>query len=498
MPIDSAEELTEARISNMFADELINALLFSFDIEDDLERLRLQTLMALRAKDLRITREFSALLKGYQQKNKALEDAYALRRASSRSAIPLKRDGKGNPLSTIDNILLVMQSDDYYRGVFYNRLTNSPEIHESENIRRWNSADEADSRHYLEAAYGIYSENKHRDALKILFREREYHPVQDIINAVEWDGVERCEHFLTEWANADDTPYVREVSRLIFAGGIHRLYLPGCKFDNVPVLIGTNQGEGKSTLVRWLAVHDQYFAEVTEMDGQRGIEQLEGAWICEIAELLALTRTKEQEAVKSYITRQRDKYRRPYDSLTSEYPRQCIFIGTTNNEQFLKDKTGNRRFFPVRVRSSGYELYDHEQECRDYILQCWAEARAKLLKGVMPAAADRSLRSEFERMQDEAMEDDWRIGAVEAYLNKLSIGDIVCIRQIKHHALCPPDGPKQDPTPKESQELTLIMGKMAGWERTGRIYTPNYGRQRCWRKASGPSSGLNGLETIPF
>jgi predicted P-loop ATPase len=80
----------------------------------------------------------------------------------------------------------------------------------------------------------------------------------------------------------------------------------------VPVLIGTHQGEGKSTLVRWLAIHDKYFSEVTEMDGQRAIEQLAGAWICEIAELLAMTKAKEVESVKSYITRQRDKYRKPY------------------------------------------------------------------------------------------------------------------------------------------------------------------------------------------
>ncbi len=152
---------------------------------------------------------------------------------------------------------------------------------------------------------------------------------------------------------AEDNEYTREVSRLIFAGGIHRLYSPGCKFDDVPVLIGTSQGEGKSTIVRWLAIHDDHFTEVTEIDGQKGVEQLEGAWICEIAELLALTKAKEQEAVKSYIARLKDKYRKPWGKNTDELPRRCIFIGTTNNEQFLRDKTGNRRFYPVKVNSKG-------------------------------------------------------------------------------------------------------------------------------------------------
>ena len=247
---------------------------------------------------------------------------------------------------------------------------------------------------------------------------------------------------------AEDSKYTREVSRLIFAGGINRLYDPGCKFDDVPVLIGTTQGEGKSSIVRWLALQDEFYSEVTEIEGQKGIEQLEGAWMCEIAELLALTKAKEQEAVKSYITRQKDKYRRPYDRQTTEYPRRCTFIGTTNNEQFLKDKTGNRRFYPVKVHSSGYWLFDHETECREYIRQCWAEAKAKYDKREMPNYADKELRDAYKAAQDRAMEDDWRIGVIEEYLSRKSVGALVCIKQIANEALSSnPDFP-QNPTPK--------------------------------------------------
>ena len=119
----------------------------------------------------------------------------------------------------------------------------------------------------------------------------------------------------------------------------------------MPVLIGTKQGEGKSTLVRWLAMKDDYFTEVTEIEGQKGMEAVEGAWICEMGELLALTKAREIEAVKSYLTRLADRYRRPFDRRVTDHKRQCIFIGTTNKEQFLTDKTGNRRFYPVKVYS---------------------------------------------------------------------------------------------------------------------------------------------------
>ena len=327
------------------------------------------------------------------------------------------------------------------------------------------------------------------------FGKEKYHPIQDIVDDLEWDGQPRIEGFLTKWMQAEDNEYTREVSRLIFAGGIHRLYSPGCKFDDVPVLIGTSQGEGKSTIARWLAIHDSHYSEVTEIEGQRGIEQLEGAWICEIAELLALTKAKEQEAVKSYITRQRDKYRRPYDRQTSEYPRRCVFIGTTNNEQFLKDKTGNRRFYPVRVRSSGYWLYDHERECREYILQCWAEARERYQCGEMPNYANRNLMEQYGAAQEEAMEDDWRIGAIEDYLNKQPVGSLVCIRQIKHEALSVNRDFPQDPTPKESQEIGVLMNKFGEWEKSGRKWIAGYGQQRCWERMRADSQNF---EELPF
>lgn len=479
----NADELTYDTISQMNKAELIRAVTPSFDL-GSVERIEVQAYIKVRAEELGegTLKTINTMISALAKEDKQIESKYNRALAKRESVIPLEFDKSGVPSVTIDNIILVMQNDPFYDGVKYNLLKNAPEVEEHKQTRSWNDTDDAESQRYVEKAYKIYSKEKHKAALRVLFKEREYHPIRDIVDCLEWDGTERIAKFLTTWMKADDNEYTSEVSRLIFAGGIHRLYSPGCKFDDVPVLIGTSQGEGKSTIVRWLAMHDNYFTEVENIEGNKGIETLDGAWICEIAELLAVTKAKEQEAVKAYITRQCDKYRKPWDVNPSEYPRRCIFIGTTNHEHFLKDKTGNRRFYPVKVRSSAYWLYDHEQECRDYIIQCWAEAKAKYDKGEMPNYANKELREQYKAAQENAMEDDWRVGAVEQFLDSQSVGDYVCTRQIKHEALSPSKDFPQDPTPKESQEISILMTKFSNWEKAGLHYISKYGQQRCWRK----------------
>jgi predicted P-loop ATPase len=306
------------------------------------------------------------------------------------------------------------------------------------------------------------------------------------VDSINWDGEPRCEHFLHEWAKVEDSPYSREVSRLIFAGGIHRLYAPGTKFDDVPILIGTKQGEGKSSLIRFLAIHDQYYGEVNMMEGQQAIEQLRGKWICEISELLALTKSKEQEAAKAYITRQVDTYRKPWDKNPSDLPRRCIMIGTTNSDAPLTDKTGNRRYYPVEVHCNGYDLFDHEQECRDYILQCWAEARELYKRGRMPNYADRKLTAQYREAQENATQDDWRVGAIAAFLERKNAGELTCVREVAHRALSPnPDFPKE-PSLVESKDIGAIITRLPGWEKVGNKRIGIYGVQRCWMKKENP------------
>ena len=419
-----------------------------------------------------------------------------------RQSIPLTLDGRGNPVNSIDNFYNIMTYSEQYDNIRYNVLLNAPEVQGKDGIpRRWTDADEARSKHFIEKNFKIYSESRHSDAMRMLWKDREYNPIKDILAEYEWDGQNRCEHFLTRWANADDTPYTREVSRLIFAGGIARLFSPGIKFDDVPVLIGTRQGEGKSSLVRWLAINDDYYGEAKTIEGQASIEQLEGVWICEFSELLALTKAKEQEAVKSYITSQRDKFRKPYDKNPQEFPRRCIFIGTTNNDQFLVDKTGNRRFYPVTVHCDGYDLYDHEQECREYIIQCWKEAEVRYKKGQMPNFARRDLKKDYELAQESAMQDDWRVGAIGAFLDSRGVGEFTCVREIAHRALSPSQEFPKDPDFRICRDIGQIMTRYyPEWEKAGPHRFLDYGVQKSWRK-TGDIAGHDAEEDtdeLPF
>ena len=396
-------------------------------------------------------------------------------------------DDKGRPACTVNNLFLIMVQDRKYGNVRYNELAGRAEIHIVKDgnltIRRWTDADEAESTRYIEENYGIYNREKHAAALRLLFEERKYNPIIDIVEGINWDGETRCQHFLAKWAKCEDNEYTREVSRLIFAGGIHRLYAPGTKFDDVPILIGTRQGEGKTSLCRFLAINDSYYGEVTTVEGQPAIEQLQGKWICEIQEMFAMTKHKEQEAVKAYITRAVDSYRKPWDKNVSEFPRRCIFIGTSNNSQLLTDKTGNRRYYPVEIHSDGYEIFDREAEIREYICQCWAEARELYKKGKMPNYADRKYVELYREAQENAMQDDWRVGAIEAFLERKNPGEYTCVREVCHRALSTnPDFP-HEPTLAESKDIGLILNKLKDWERVnGSRVVGAYGNQRCWRK----------------
>jgi len=392
---------------------------------------------------------------------------------------------RDKPKNVISNYLEVMRHDQWYSGVRFNEISNRAEIHNVKGgqleIAPWSDADEAQSMNYIEQKYLLYSKDKHSSALRILFDERRYNPIKDIVDAVEWDGKPRCTEFLIKWGKVEDSAYTREVSRLIFAGGIHRLYEPGCKFEDVPILMGA-QGCGKSTLIRFLAIHDDYFGELKLVEGQSAIENISGKWIIEIPELSAFTKAKDQEAIKAFISRQRDSYRKPYDRNTTELPRRCIFLGSSNDLQPLVDLTGNRRYYPIVCNCNGYDIYDHEAEIREYILQCWAEAREHLHDEFMQPFADRKLLDKFQEAQDNAMQDDWRVGAIQAFLERKNPGELTCVRELCHMALSPnPDFPKE-PSLIESKDIGKIMNRLKDWERVGNKRIGMYGVQRCWIK----------------
>ena len=384
--------------------------------------------------------------------------------------------------ATIDNFYRLI-TNHYGQKLRLNEMTGKPEYWHtaSGTWKEWTDAQESQARAYFEANYGMYSQAKLADALAIYFQNHKVNPLLKILEGLEWDGKPRVEHFLHDVMKADDTEYIRECSRLIFAGGIHRAYQPGCKFDDMIVLIG-GQSAGKSTIVRWLNMDDTFFREIKTIAGKEGIEAIRGVWIGEVAELMAMTRVKEAEAVKAYITSQEDSYRPPYGKHVQTIPRRCMFIGTTNNPQFLTDKTGNRRFYPVKVQSYAYKMYDNEKDIQEYIRQAWAEAVHLYKEGKLQPFAKKELLDQIRDAQEAAMEDDWRTGAIVQYLEdqKKMNGATVCIIELWHRALNEPEESK--PTRKDSIEISQIISSIPGWiQGPNKISTP-WGRQKYFRK----------------
>lgn len=463
--------------ADILKDDVFLSLL---EIADPVKYERTFQALEKRAAELRTKTEFKKTLKAFKEKEKNYNKSEVKHELTKQGTVPLKFDGGKNPQLTIENFLSILENDPLLKDyLLYNELSNAPECISSGEIRRWKDEDDSWLRGYIEQNYCIYSPQKLDDALRVRFNQRRYHPVREKIQSITWDGKPRIKRFLIEWLKVDDCPYSEEVSRLIFAGGIHRAFRPGCKFEDMAVLIGKKQGEGKSTIIRWLAMDDKFFREVNEIDGQRGVEAVEGGWICEVSELLALKRTKELEAAKSYFSRQTDTYRKPYDKRVTENPRQCIFIGTTNTAEFLTDKTGNRRYYPVECNSSGRDLFEHKAEIQEYIEQCWAEAYALYQKGELPPVLDKSILPEAQYRQECALEDDYRAGMIKAYLDDKAEGESVCIIELWQEAL----GESFKPTRKDSNELALIMQSAPGWIKVPSVQrTSRWGVQRCWVK----------------
>ncbi len=472
---DFKEYISALDEENLLSQELFEEI---YDIEEPTERAHILIEVRRRAKELKCEKDANELIRTYQQADKKLTNEFNALNANMNKKIPLELDEKGAVRTTIKNFESILLNDPYFSGLRFNLLSNMPEITENGRLRQWNDADDAKTFGYIESNYNIYNTQRCYSALSNVFQKRKYHPIRQMIEKLVWDGTSRINSFLHYAVCCEDTAYTREVSRLIFAGGIHRIYNPGCKFDDVPVLIGTKQGEGKSTLVRWLAMNDDFFTEVFDIEGKNGMESLSGKWICELGELLALSKAKEVEAIKSFLSRQTDHYRRAFERRVQDYPRQCIFIGTTNKEQFLTDKTGNRRFYPVKVNQSGYELFNRETEIKEYIRQCWAEAKALYDRNALAPYADYTLTDTIRAIQSDAVEDDYRVGMIQEYLEDK---DETCILELWQEAL--QMGEFSKPTKKDSNEISLILQGMPEWEKQAiskRFH--RYGKQKYWKR----------------
>lgn len=281
----------------------------------------------------------------------------------------LSRDEKGRPERTARNLNIVASQDPEYRGVYKSTLygrafIDGRDIDDSDGLRL---------RDKLSRVYKLeFSKTDCLDAIDLHAERHKKSELQEYLNALEWDGIHRVDVALTNLCGVQFSPYVRSVSRVFFLSAAARGLRPGCKVDTMLVLVG-GQGEGKSTLTRKLFGE---FSSDTALDvhSKDGLIALQGKWCVEIAELTAL-RGKDSEPVKAYLTSAVDSFRRPYQRHEVKTPRTCVFVGTTNTDDFLTDETGARRFMPVRVEKINLSAAEAERD------QLWAEAVHRVKAG---------------------------------------------------------------------------------------------------------------------
>jgi predicted P-loop ATPase len=194
------------------------------------------------------------------------------------------------------------------------------------------------------------------EAMETVAHENAWHPIHDYLRSLQWDGTERLDKWLI-WTLGETpeslgpvmTEYFSRVGRYWILGMVNRVMYPGCKFDYCPVLEGPG-GLGKSTMVEVLASTDWYSDTQFEIGkGKESSEQVGGVWCIELGEMSAMGKA-EVTAVKAFITSKVDRYRPAYARTIEEFPRQCVLVGTTNENTYLRDRTGNRRFWPIPVK----------------------------------------------------------------------------------------------------------------------------------------------------
>ncbi len=333
----------------------------------------------------------------------------------------LELDKSGHVKNTLRNLTLILENDPNLKGVVFNQLLDGMEIkgevpwnHPS---KFWRDADDAQLISYVDAHYGTFSARNYDIAVTKVADDRAYHPIREFIESLpEWDKVPRVDTLLVDYLGASDTAYVRAVTRKTLCAAISRVLRPGCKFDSMLVLNGP-QGVGKSTLIAKLA--GEWFSDSLNLGDTKdktAAEKLQGYWILEIGELAGLKKA-EVETLRSFLSRQNDIYRAAFGKRATPHLRQCVFFGTTNAESgYLRDTTGNRRFWPVKTPGSGKKQswnLTHEE-----ILQIWAEALVYVRQGeklYLSPEMDALAKDE----QREAMESDEREGLVREYLDTL-------------------------------------------------------------------------------
>ena len=348
--------------------------------------------------------------------------------------IGLSIDKNGKVKQTIGNCVKAICYDNCLKEMFqYNEMTDRIEVFGAwwkQSSVNLSDNDVNNIRLYLETTYGLTHEKNIPRAIDIIAHQRSYHPVREYLTSLKWDGGKYIENLLPKYLGAEKSDYTIQAMKLTMLGAIERVYNPSVKFETMLCLVEDEQGGGKSTIARLLAVRDEWFTDdVKNLDDENIYRKLQGHWIIEFSEMLATANTKTVEAIKAFLSRQKDTYKVPYDKYPHDFPRQCIFIGTTNNLDFLpNDKTGNRRFIPVLTNMKAAEVHplENEEETRAFIEQAWAEAMEIYRSGEYSLIFPKELKDVLSEMQQSFTPEDPKVGIIQNWLDPQRLRNGLC------------------------------------------------------------------------
>ena len=401
------------------------------------------------------------------------------------------------PVQSRKNCITILGADPELTGkIKYNTLSNRKNVvgalpwNKSEEMREWTNIDDEYLLYYMETYYLINSEKKVLSALDMIADTNKFNPFVDMLNSVSWDGKHRIDSLLTDYLGVKKSDYTSECMKLLMLGVISRAFSPGTKFDYILVLTGP-QGIGKSSFFMKLCCNSEWYLENMKSiyDERKAAEKIQGKLIVEFNELMGMK--SGVEAVKAFTTALSDDYRGAYERRSEQRKRTCVFIGTTNEPQFLTDRSGNRRFLPLEcgVMPIKKSLFIDEKVLTAEFKQAWAEAYEIYKSGKFSLVLPADMKEYVEKMQSDFEEDDPLVGQIQSFLDGYT-DDYVCgliiAREVFHN---------DDPDTKTTRKIGNIMNhKITGWKNDGKHTFEGIGRQKCYVRVP----GFTDCNEIPF
>ena len=426
-----------------------------------------------------------------------------------------KNQNTGSYDKTLNNLILILENDPILKGkIVMNDFTDNAEISgtlpwdkEAPKFRLWKDSDTSGLQWYLEHRYEIsMGENKVLSAFAVFLRRVAYNPVTDYLDSLVWDGEERLDRMFIDYLGADDNEYTRAVTRKMLVGAVARAYKPGTKFDNMLILSG-RQGIGKSTILRKIGF-DKWFTDgLKTFEGKEVCELIQGKWIIEISELEALNKS-EVGSVKQILSQTADRYRAAYGRIVEEHPRGCVFFGTSNNTDYLRDRTGNRRFWPIDTEIVTPVKSVFKDLTTEVINQLWAEAKVRytqneplylsarleklaqetqeshrevsVKEGLIREFLERKVPSDWAKWDLNRRRDYWSDLIDENDIPELVERDRVCAAEIWCELF---NTDLKYIKRSDTAEINSIIGTISGWEKYSKSMKFScYGVQRGFKK----------------